>query len=169
MQCEMMMELLTAHAERTLDGDTRRGVEAHMSSCADCRAEFKIIQALVDSEPMAVPVDLEARVLAAAREALEGREAGREVATGSDIVALKPRWTAPSWAMGAAAVLVLALGTPLLMNQMSDSSGEGTETLLMDDPIATVWTTDDGLIAGAPALDMLTDEELSLLLAELGG
>ena len=61
-------------------------------------------------------------------------------------------------------------GTPLLVDRMTTGGvSEGDPIDGFDDPVATVWTTDDGLIAGAPALDMLTDDELRQLLEELDG
>lgn len=170
MRCEMMGDLLPGYAAGTLDEATRASVGEHLESCPECRAEMAVVSLLANSDPIRVPDGLEARIQDAVRRAVEqGTSAAGDVVD-PDVIPLRPRRAIPAWAMSAAAVLVLALGTPLLMDRMASGGGaEGDSLDTMEDPVATVWTTEDGLIAGAPALDMLSDEELSQLLAELDG
>src|SRR5690606_23304932 len=66
------------------------------------------------------------------------------------------RWRA--WAGSAAAVLVLAFGARLAL----DDSPEPTTLGLDADP--SVWIADDGIVAGAPVLDELPEEQLLALL-----
>jgi hypothetical protein len=76
----------------------------------------------------------------------------------------------PSWALGAAALLALAVGTPLIVNRMAEApTVADDEVLAMAEQTLTpsVWASDDGLIAGEPALDGLSDEALLALLEEL--
>jgi len=72
--------------------------------------------------------------------------------------------------LAAAALLVLAVGTPSMMERMTDVPGPaGAEELAMAERTLTpsVWASDDGLIAGSPALDGLSDAALLALLEEL--
>ncbi len=166
MQCEMMVDLFAGFAAGTLDEETRSRAATHLENCEDCRAEMEIVSLLARAEPVRAPSDLEERVRLAARQAMQDHVAPSE----RDVIPLRPRRTVPAWALSAAAVLVLAIGTPLLVDQMtSGGAGDVVSADGFDDPVATVWTTEDGLIAGAPALDMLTDDELRQLLEELDG
>ena len=166
MQCEMMVDLFSGVAAGSLDEETRRRAVAHLESCAECRAEMEIVSLLASADPIRVPDGLEERIQVAARQALEDQAR----AVDPDVIPLRPRRAVPAWALSAAAVLVLAMGTPLLVDRMTTGGvSEGDPIDGFDDPVATVWTTDDGLIAGAPALDMLTDDELRQLLEELDG
>jgi len=76
------------------------------------------------------------------------------------------------WGLPAAATVVLALGTSVLWQRAQTLPVVG---LLGQDPFAAVWPSDDAdlagvsIVAGVPMLADLTDEELALLLEELGG
>jgi hypothetical protein len=75
----------------------------------------------------------------------------------------------PAWALSAAALLVLAVGTPLMVTRMNDSTPltPSEEFAFADEAVPSVWASDDGLIAGEPSFDGLSDEALLALLAEL--
>jgi hypothetical protein len=72
----------------------------------------------------------------------------------------------PAWALAAAAVAVLALGTPSLMERLNQpgSGLPGMEDLEATTP---VWLAERSLVAGAPVLESLTDEQLARLLEEM--
>lgn len=171
MSCETIQDRLPDLVAGRLDPVEAAEIERHLSACDECRADAEVLRALHAAGPAPVPVGLESRIRAAAATALT-EETGNDVRPLAIDRSLMPRQRVPSWAMGAAAVLVLALGTPLLVDRM-DTSDLGTpisEESALEAPVASVWASeDDGLIAGAPALETLTDEELALLLEEWEG
>lgn len=130
-----------------------RAVAAHVDACAECAAEAGLLRALLAARPEA-PRDLAPRVSAALRDDEPVAPRGRAVR----------RW--PRWAASAAAVLVLAAGGYWVgIRDAPDFSGLGqiaTEE-------ASGWISDDGIVAGAPVLDELSDDALLALLEEMGG
>jgi len=168
MKCPEVHDLLPELERGELTLQRRREVEAHLAACGECPecAEAReIVRALIVSRP-AVPVGLEARIQAAVR-----REMAADDESG-DLLRLEPRRrrSVPSWALGAAALLMLAVGTPVLMNRMAEVPTEyddATIALAEETYAPSVWASDDGLIAGALALDDLSDEALLALLEEL--
>lgn len=169
MTCETILDRLADRVAERVGPVERAEIDRHLEVCAECRSEAEVLRALRIAGPATVPVGLEGRIRSAV--AAEGA-----VGSGTDTLSItsgrgsRPG-RVPSWALGAAAVFVLALGTPFLVDRMESPDAalsDGSE-LEADVPIASVWTSDDGLIAGAPALETLTDEELALLLEELEG
>jgi len=165
MNCPEVNDLLPELVLGELPLKRRREVQAHLADCAPCADAQGTVRALLDSKPP-VPVGLEARVLDAVH-----REMDIEAAD-DGVLRLEPRRrrSVPSWALGAAALLMLAVGTPVLMNRMAEAPTQfdETEIAMAEGAYApSVWASDDGLIAGAPALDDLSDEALLALLAEL--
>jgi anti-sigma-K factor RskA len=76
--CENYRELLAAHALTALDAAEAASLEAHLVSCADCRAELNAWEATtallaLDAEPVEPPAQLRESILASVRE---DREAG---------------------------------------------------------------------------------------------
>jgi anti-sigma factor RsiW len=128
-------------------------VAAHVGACADCAAQVATLRALLAARPSA-PADLAARTRAALRAAEQERVPAPRVGR---------RWA--GWATSVAAVLVLVVGTFVL--------GEGDPTEATDlGEIAgeeSVWIADDGIVAGAPVLDDLSEDALAALLEEMGG
>jgi len=128
-------------------------VAEHVGACAECAAQVDTLRALLAARPSA-PADLAARTRAALRAAESVRLPS----------ARGPRrWTA--WATSAAAVLVLVVGTfalregdPMQTTPLGDSAGE-----------ESFWIADDGIVAGAPVLDDLSEDALATLLEEMGG
>ena len=70
------------------------------------------------------------------------------------------------WRLPAAATVVLAMGTALIWQRTQALPEVGP---LGQDPFAVVWPSDDQDVAGVPMLADLSDEDLALLLEELGG
>jgi anti-sigma factor RsiW len=144
-----------------LTPERRTAVEAHLASCAECAEERATVEALLRGRPE-VPAGLEARILDAVHAEVGGE---------SDVLKLEPRRRrgVPAWALSAAALLVLAVGTPLMVTRMNDSTPltPSEEFAFADEAVPSVWASDDGLIAGEPSFDGLSDEALLALLAEL--
>jgi predicted anti-sigma-YlaC factor YlaD len=147
MRCEAARELIPdLVGGRLPSGDASR-VTAHLDVCDACRAEADLVQLLFAHRPVA-PRELVSRV----------REAVR-----TDTRSVRRPW----WGLAAAAVAVLALG----IGVASRGSTEARVTVpgfVAEGTAVNVWFTDDGMIAGAPALDGLSDDALQALLDELG-
>lgn len=77
--CENYRELLAAHALTALDAAEAASLEAHLVSCADCRAELNAWEATtallaLEAEPVEPPAQLRASILASVREDREAAE-----------------------------------------------------------------------------------------------
>ena len=70
------------------------------------------------------------------------------------------------WQLPAAATIVLALGTSLVW-QRTQTFPETSQ--LAQESFVMVWADGDALVADAPMLEDLSEEELAVLLEELGG
>jgi anti-sigma factor RsiW len=157
--CADMVDRLPDWVAGRLDASGAARVGAHVAVCARCAAEAELVRGLHAARPLA-PAGLAARIADAARADV-GRARGPAVR----------RRLAPAWALSAAAVLVLAVGTSVLMER-SEPPVEPAPTeiagLTVDDD-AGVWIADDALVAGAPVLEELSDDDLAALLEEMGG
>ncbi len=153
--CADVKDILPEWIRRELGESDRAAVAAHVSSCASCSAEVELlerIQAAAFSTPASLASEIKSAV-AAEVESGTGVEYGR--------VGRLARWRLP-----AAATVVLALGTALIWQRMQALPEVGP---LGEDPFAVVWPSDDLDVAGVPMLADLSDEDLALLLEELGG
>jgi len=145
--CAWVGERLPEWAAHTLPAAETAALDAHLESCASCRADAEIVR-LVRASRAPVPETLADRIG-------EGIPWRRSVASH------------PWWGLGAAAVAVLAIG----IGVMSNRGGVADVTVpayAAADTTGTIWLSDDGLIAGAPALDGLSDQALEELLREMG-
>lgn len=116
----------------------------HVDTCEACREELHLTRLLLGGR-VEVPQGLERRVLDAVRRERPGR--GR-----------------PWWGLSAAAVAALALGIGIV----SEPSGEVVVPgYAYEVEEGTFWSSEDGLLAGAPMLESLSDEALAQLLEEL--
>lgn len=119
-------------------------VERHVTTCEPCRTELALVRLLraTRAEPRA---GLHARIL-------RGLAFDRQ--------AMQRPW----WALTAAAVAALALG----IGFSSDAGVEVTAPAFALEAEAG-WALDEGegLVAGAPVLDDLSDDALEMLLADL--
>ncbi|HKK93072.1 MAG TPA: zf-HC2 domain-containing protein [Longimicrobiales bacterium] len=168
MKCADLNDRLPEFADGGMPTEARREIERHLRGCPACAETWQTVRALSATVPP-VPGDLEARIRAAVHaevavqpDGVLSLEAGRGAA--------RSRLRPPAWMLAAAALLVLAVGTPSMMERMTDVPGPaGAEELAMAERTLTpsVWASDDGLIAGSPALDGLSDAALLALLEEL--
>jgi anti-sigma factor RsiW len=147
-RCETARELIPDLVGARLSAAEASRITAHLETCAECRAEADLVRLLFAARP-AAPSGLSDRIRAAAHAY---RHPGRR----------------PWWGLAAAAVAALALGIGV-----SSTSVKGTATAVPGfvaegSGSGDAWLTDDGMIAGAPALDGLSDEALRTLLDELG-
>lgn len=145
MGCERAREAIPDLVAGRLEAEARTQVEAHLGTCDDCREEAELITLLVASRPQ-VPAGLSRRIHEAVR--------ARRGATHS-----------PWWGLAAAAVAVLALGIGVASHQSSSTGA--LPAYAADTETESLWLSDDGLIAGAPALDALSDDALVQLLDEM--
>jgi len=128
-------------------GEERALVEDHVSSCTSCTHELALIQ-LLSGSAHEVPAGL----------ASEIKEAVAHDRT------KKPRTI--GWQLPAAATIALALGTSIVWQRtqiLPETSQLAQESFVM------VWADGDALVADAPMLEDLSEEELAVLLEELGG
>ncbi|HSM36250.1 MAG TPA: zf-HC2 domain-containing protein [Longimicrobiales bacterium] len=168
--CERFRDRLVDHLHRDLDALEAAETQAHVDRCGDCAAELDLLRGLGEARRSAPPGFAEG-VLAAhdaaarATDIAAFREGGRGVA-------LHPV-TRPAWLRGLP--LAAALAGVLLVGAVVVRGGFGPDAvpaedaeLLQEVGLAILpWPGDDGVIAGAPSLDALTDAEIEALLEEL--
>lgn len=193
MNCADVRDRLPELALGDLTPERRTAIEAHLAACEECAEERATVEALLRGRPE-VPAGLETRILEAVHAELDGSRPGEsdggaagpmltvdapdtdpglafDASGDPHVLTLEPRRRRgiPAWALSAAALLVLAVGTPLMVGRMDDSTpvAPTEEFAAVDDAMPSMWASDDGLIAGQPAFDGLSDEALLALLEEL--
>jgi len=134
--------------------------------------ESEVVMALRGARPE-IPPDLEARVQARVREEMtRKRDRVAEEASGdrNRVIPIfnRPGW-APAWALSAAAVVILALGTSVIWKQKAGDLLQDPIVVASQEPLPEAWLWDDGIVAGAPVFDGLSDEDLEALLEEFEG
>ncbi|MDT8339924.1 MAG: zf-HC2 domain-containing protein [Longimicrobiales bacterium] len=171
MTCERVRERLPEWAAGALGVEVRDEVASHLEVCATCAEEARTVRLLAGARP-AVPGELEVRLRAAldrewaATAAVGGSGVGSDRADRRDRAA-RPRWARipgglPAW-VAAAAVLAAVVGRGVLRPGAQDDSP--VLAYAEEDAPALLW--DEGVVAGAPVLEGLTDEELAQLLEEM--
>jgi len=145
-QCEPVRDSIPDFAAGRLSPAEAAAVQAHLDGCADCRAEAELVGLLFAGRP-AVPAGLAEDI---ERHVRVRRRGG----------------TRPWWGLAAAAVAAVALG--IGVTNRSEPALEEVPAYVSEMQGLSPWVSDDGLIAGAPALDDLSDEALMTLLDELG-
>jgi hypothetical protein len=145
-RCGSVRELIPDFVGSRLSPADLGVVDGHVIDCRECAAELELAQVILASRPSAPPELLERLV--------------RSV--GASRTAPVRTW----WAVSAAAIAALALGigissdsslqAPIEVPGYAYEVGEGD-----------VWLSDDGLLAGAPLFDHLSDDALLRLLDEL--
>ena len=162
-RCPDVLDRLPALAAGEVSGAEAETLRAHLAECEACAAEWTVVEMLREAGPVPVPSGLEARIQAAVRG--EGQ--------GSSSAPAPRRRRVPSWGLAAAAGIVLAVATPVLVDRMGPAPGAGIEESAIEDGISdrlpSPLLDDEVVVAGAAVLDGLTDEALEQLLEEMGG
>ena len=156
--CADVKDLLPDWIRRELEEGDRAVVTAHVSSCASCSEEVELLER-IRGAAFSTPASLASEIKSAVAAEMES-DTGFEYSQASR-VARFVRWRLP-----AAATVVLALGTALVWQRTQALPEVGP---LGQDPFAALWPSDDADVAGVPMLADLSDEDLALLLEELGG
>jgi anti-sigma factor RsiW len=169
--CADVKDLLPEWIRRELPESDHTVVTAHVSSCESCSEEVELlrrIQAAAFSPPASLASEIKS-ALAAEIELTPAAEIKPTPATEIRSDAGVEHGRAgrfAGWRLPAAASVVLALGTALIWQRTQALPEVGP---LGQDPFAVVWPSDDADVAGVPMLADLSDEDLALLLEELGG
>jgi hypothetical protein len=147
--CGTVRELIPDFVGNRLSEVGLQTVERHVVDCRQCAAELELAQMIFAGRPR-VPEGLLERLVTSVRTA---RAPHVEPSRG---------W----WSVAAAAVAALALGIGLSSHASvgapADVPGYAYE---VDE--GEIWVSDDGLLAGAPLFDDLSDDALLQLLDEL--
>jgi hypothetical protein len=169
--CERVKELLPDLIRGDIGQGETEGIEEHLRTCQDCQKDLEIIEVLRGAAPLPPP-ELAARIQARVREdlgidgAMEGKPVGQDSAK---TLPFARRRRVPVWALSAAAVMILALGTSVLWNgSLSETDFDSVDVASLE-AAPESWLWDDGMVAGAPVFDGLSDEDLEALLKELEG
>lgn len=160
MTCATVQDLLPELATGRLGGGESESVESHLAGCSRCREALDVLTLLTASPPTEAPPELEARIQAAVRQELAMTGTRRAPAAHG----ARRGWhiPAPAWGLAAAAVLALVMGRTLL-----PGGEQEPELLALGQEDLPVLLADDGMVAGAPVFDGLSDDDLALLLEEL--
>ena len=153
--CAEVKDLLPESIRCELAESDRAVVAAHVSSCVSCSEEVELLER-IRSAAYSTPASLASEIKSAVAAGIES-DAGVQYGQTRRFM---------DWRLPAAATVVLALGTGLLWQRTQTLPEVGP---LGQDPFAVVWPSDDADVAGVSMLADLSDEELALLLEELGG
>ncbi len=174
--CDTVVYLLPEWARGEATSEEAGLVEAHLDICPDCRQALEVIRVLrggLEGGLASPPEGLEDRIQARLREEplpadqgseREGNRLGRREAA-----PFGRRWLVPRWAMSAAALLVLGIGTKVVMDRMGSEQILDPVEVAAQEPLPESWLWDDGMVAGAPVFDGISDEDLEALIQELEG
>jgi hypothetical protein len=177
MTCDEVRDLLPEMAREGPPAADRPALEEHLRTCQDCRIELEVLRVVrgaLDSS-LQVPAGLEARIQDRIREELPEAAGGRAgLGSGEPVGKVVPlfprRLRPPAWALSAAAVVILGLGTAIILHERGpDLVQDPIVVVASQDPVPEAWLMDDGMVAGAPVFDGLSDEDLEALLEEFGG
>jgi anti-sigma factor RsiW len=168
--CGRVRDILPDWVLGNLDPESRTVVERHILSCRECAREEEVLRGVLAARP-SPPADLEARIQARVRAEMVAAAEVKAPRTEASVIPLfrRRRW-APAWALSAAAVAILSLGIGVMWNG-AEVPEVGVDPIQVTDeePIPEAWLWDDGMVAGAPVYDGLTDEQLEALIQELEG
>ena len=153
--CVDVKDLLPEWIRHELGEGDRAVVSAHVSSCAACSEEVELLEN-IQATAFSTPASLASEIKSAVATEVELDAGVRYGQAG--------RFT--RWRLPAAATVVLAMGSALIWQRMQALPEVGP---LGQDPFAVVWPSDDADVAGVPMLADLSDEDLAILLEELGG
>jgi predicted anti-sigma-YlaC factor YlaD len=147
-RCEMIRERLPGFVGGRLAPADAALVRAHLSGCEECREEAALVELLFAARP-AAPPELARRIEGSARGA-------------------RSRGYHPWWGVAAASVAAVALGIGVMSRDTAPPEDVEVPGIVAGVGEASIWVADDGLVAGAPALEGLSDEALLMLLEEMG-
>jgi anti-sigma factor RsiW len=145
--CADTKDLLPGLVRAEFSAEESARIEAHVLACESCADEVALLRQLSATTP-APPAGLAAEI----KEAVAHDRAHSRRSFG--------------WQLPVAATIVLALGTAVIWQRaetLPETSQFAQESFVM------VWADDDALVADAPMLEDLSEEELEILLEELGG
>jgi hypothetical protein len=169
--CQNVRDLLPSLAGGSLAPDDAESVRDHLTGCSGCSEELEVVRTMLMSRPP-VPAGLEARILDRIRDEFgRGAQQAGEEREGAAETKVRPfrKRRVPVWGLSAAAVLILALGTSRIWNNGNPDAALDPTVLVAQEPVPEAWLWDDGMIAGAPVFDGLSDEDLEALLEEYEG
>lgn len=168
--CETVRDRLVEYRAGALPALDAAATRAHLDRCAECASEVELLRDL-DGARRTAPEGFTERVMAAYR----GERAGLAASVpGRAVVSGRLRGTGFA-ARFRALPVAAALAGILIVGAVIARTGFGP-AMPADDPAATQveaglailpWPGDDGVLAGAPALDALTNDEIEALLEEL--
>lgn len=147
-RCDTIRELLPDYVGGRLPAPDSASVEAHLGACPDCRDEVALLRLLFTARPTAPP-ELAWRIGSAAR-------------------GMRTRGRHPWWGVAAASVAAVALGIGVISRQAPQVEEVEVPEIVVGVEGTSLGVADDGLVAGAPALEGLSDDALQLLLDEMG-
>lgn len=183
LSCDIVQDDLPEFVGDELPPDRAEALRLHVDGCTACAEALEMVRLVAGAPSVVPPAGFEARVSAAAKDALRASRATPSAAShGAEQHAgpprsEPPRWRVPSWGLAAAAGVVLALGTPLLVQRMQTPSlpADGSDGVSADvagqvqEFLPSAYVSDGPVVAGAPAFDALSDEALLALLEEMEG
>jgi hypothetical protein len=168
--CDQIRELLPEWILETLDPKLGREINGHLAMCPDCSREVEVLRRLLSARPTP-PEGLAARIQARLKEEMAvGPVPGSTPASGEVIPLLRRHHWTPTWALSAAAVVILSLGIGIVWNGAEiPEMGQSSSQAATEEPAPEAWLWDDGMVAGAPVYEGLTDDQLETLIEELEG
>jgi anti-sigma factor RsiW len=164
--CEAVRDVLLEWKAGLLQREEAEVVEVHLAGCGECREEMGVLDALLLARPEP-PEGLEARIQAAVRH--EWLRGARREGEGRVLTIPRGRRWIPVWALSAAAVVLLALGARMILGPDLPDGTQDPLLVALQEPLPEKWLWADGMVAGAPVFDDLSDEELEALVKALEG
>ena len=164
LECRRAGELLPELDAGGLDADAATWLRAHVAGCASCAHDLALVRR-VRAGAAASPAELAARIQAAVREDAAAGSHGRGFARDAFLLGRRRVWGVAT----AAALIVGVAGTLVVQRVRAPSEAELWQAFADEEP--PVWVSDDGMIAGAPMLEDLSDlsdEDIAVVLQELG-
>ncbi|HET9440196.1 MAG TPA: zf-HC2 domain-containing protein [Longimicrobiales bacterium] len=148
LNCEHVREVYPDLLHNRLDAETAELVRRHLAGCAECGAATALMTGIFEA-PVAVPAELERRVLAHVHAQPAARQGSRHY-------------------LLAATIAAALLGGAVLMNRVQSMRSSGP--VVHNDAGAGglgVISVDQAMVSGKVSLQDLTVEELEQLLGEI--
>jgi hypothetical protein len=159
-----IQSLLPAYLERSLDQDSRSGVERHMADCEDCRTELALLR-LISKEPVPDPGEafwaaMPGRIFREV-QAQQQRKASQWLPFGG-VRFIVPRWGWATTAVILITAVVFLLDRPAPLDTARTAlpeNGSSYADLLPAEPVDMAELTDVEI----DSVDIWATEELALL------